>query len=391
MIYLDSASTTKPRKEVIDAVMPYMTEMWFNPSSMYGKAVEVKDAIEEARGNVACFIGANPEEIYFTSGASESNNWAIRGFIDKYNIQNIKPHIITTRLEHKSIINAIHNRALNAEIHYVNNDENGLIDYRHLKQLLWYCEGKPILVSICMANNEIGTVQDIVSISKAVHKVGGVLHVDATQALPHIPIYVKAFGIDMLSGSGHKLGAFKGSGFLYKKNETEIEPLIYGTQERGSRGGTENVIGIIGLGEAVKHVEFDSRNTRLGNYDRMLNVKFYAIEKLESKFGCKINGSEEYGLSNNINVTFPQNITGESLLYTLDMSDICISTGSACNSKSIEPSHVLKAIGLSDEEAARTIRITLSKDTTYEDIDKFIYELESAIKLIESENDHDID
>ncbi len=385
MIYLDSASTTKPRKEVIDAVMPYMTEIWFNPSSMYGKAVEVKDAIEEARYNVAKFINAQPEEIYFTSGASESNNWCIRGWVDSYNIKKITPHIITTRLEHKSIINAIHNRNLNAEIHYINNDENGLIDYSHLKKLLWYYEGEPILVSVCAANNEIGTIQDISSISKIVHAAGGILHMDATQALPNMPIDVNFFGIDMLSGSGHKLGAFKGTGFLYIKNGIEIEPLIYGNQERGSRGGTENVIGIIGLGEAAFSLDFS-----VGNILQMIDKRDYFIEELKNKFNCKLNGDEIERLPNNINITFPQNITGEALLYTLDLSDMYISTGSACNSKEVAASHVLKAIGLSDEEAARTIRITLSEDTTYEEIDEFIEELGKAIKLIESGGSHDI-
>ena len=388
MIYLDSASTTKPRKEVIDAVMPYMTEMWFNPSSMYGKAVEVKNAIEEARCNVAKFINAQPEEIYFTSGASESNNWVIRGWADKYAIKNITPHIITTRLEHKSIINAIHNRALNAEIHYVNNDEYGLIDYSHLKKLLWYYEGEPILVSINVANNEIGTVQRIDDISELVHRYGGVLHVDATQVIPCMPIITKAsYGIDMLSGSGHKLGGFKGSGFLYKSNEVEIEPLIYGTQESGLRGGTENVIGIIGLGEAVKHIDFGYEYKKVG---QMNSKRDYFIRELRNKFGCKLNGHEVLRLPNNINVTFPQNITGEALLYTLDMNDIYIGIGSACNSKEVAVSHVLKAIGLSDEEAAKTIRITISEDTTYEEIDKFIYELDKAIKLIESGDSHDV-
>lgn len=386
MIYLDNAATTKPKKEVIGAVMPYMTEMWFNPSSMYGKAVEVKGAIEEARYNVAKFINAQPEEIYFTSGASESNNWCIRGWVDSYNIKKITPHIITTRLEHKSIINAIHNRNLNAEIHYINNDENGLIDYSHLKKLLWYYEGEPILVSVCAANNEIGTIQDISSISKIVHAAGGILHMDATQALPNMPIDVKFFGIDMLSGSGHKLGAFKGTGFLYIKNGVEIEPLIYGNQERGSRGGTENVIGIIGLGEAVFNLDFN-----VDSILQMIDKREYFIEELKNKFNCKLNGDEIERLPNNINITFPQNITGEALLYTLDLSDMHISTGSACNSKEVTASHVLKAIGLSDEEAARTIRITLSEDTTYEEIDEFIEELGKAIELIESGDSYDID
>lgn len=385
MIYLDSASTTKPRKEVIDAVMPYMTEMWFNPSSMYGKAVEVKDAIEEARYNVARFINARPEEIYFTSGATESNNWVIRGWADSYATKNVTPHIITTRLEHKSIINAIHNRALNAEIHYVNNDENGLIDYSHLKKLLWFYKGEPMLVSICVANNEIGTIQDISSISKAVHKAGGILHMDATQALPQMPIDVNFFGIDMLSGSGHKLGAFKGTGFLYIKNGIKIEPLIYGSQERGRRGGTENVIGIIGLGEAAFNLDFS-----VGSILQMIDKRDYFIKELKNKFNCKLNGDEIERLPNNINITFPQNITGESLLYTLDLSDMYISVGSACNSKDVAASHVLKTIGLSDDEAARTIRITISENITYEEIDEFIEELDKAIKLIKSGDSHDV-
>lgn len=382
MIYLDNAATTKPRKEVIDAVMPYMTEMWFNPSSMYGKAVEIKDAIEEARYNVARFINAKPEEIYFTSGSSESNNWVIRGWVDSYNINKIKPHIITTRLEHKSIINAIHNRNLNAEIHYVNNDENGLIDYNHLKKMLWLYEGEPMLVSVCIANNEIGTLQCVKNISDLVHKYDGVLHVDATQMLPYLPINVDTFGIDMLSGSGHKLGAFKGIGFLYKNNKINIEPFIYGTQESGLRGGTENVLGIIGLGEAVKHISFNDVN-------QLYDKRNYLIKELEDKFGCKLNGHRSCRLPNNINVMFPQNVTGESLLYTLDMDEIMISTGSACNSKEIASSHVLRAIGLSDEEAARSIRITISENTTYKDIDKFIEELDKTIKLIESEDGYD--
>lgn len=384
MIYLDSASTTKPKKEVIDAVMPYMTEMWFNPSSMYGKAVEVKDAIEEARYNVARFINALSKEIYFTSGSSESNNWCIRGWVDSYNIKNIKPHIVTTRLEHKSIINAIHNRNLNAEIHYVNNDENGLVDYASLKRLLWHYENEPILVSICIANNEIGSLQCVKNIGELVRRHGGVFHVDATQMLPYLPINVDAFGIDMLSGSGHKLGAFKGTGFLYKRNGINIEPLIYGTQESGLRGGTENVLGIIGLGEAVKHINFD-------NINEMYNKRDYLIKELEDKFGCKLNGHRACRLPNNINITFPQNITGESLLYTLDLSDMYISVGSACNSKEVTASHVLKAIGLSDDEAARTIRITILENTTYEEIDEFIEELDKAIKLIKSGDSHDVD
>ena len=389
MIYLDSAATANYNENtdgLIASKMIYaMKNYWQNPSSLYQSSIEAKKQINEARNNIANFINAKSNEIIFTSGASESNNMALHGWVNSFANSKKKPHIITTRLEHKSILNLIHSKALNAEIHYCNNDENGLVDFDSLKKMLWFCNDEPVLVSIQMANNEIGSINNIESIAELTHKYNGILHVDGTQMLPYLPVNVKDLSVDMMSASGHKFSpVLKGVGFLYKKENVVVEPLIYGSQEFGFRGGTENTYSIIGLGEAVKHINFD-------NINEMYNKRDYLIKELEDKFGCKLNGHRACRLPNNINITFPQNITGESLLYTLDLSDMYISTGSACNSKEVVASHVLKAIGLSDDEAARTIRITISENTTYEEIDEFIEELDKAIKLIESENSHDID
>lgn len=359
-----------------------MKEYWQNPSSLYATAV--RREINKSRTNIAKFINANSDEIYFTSGASESNNWAIRGWVDKMlnnSLQSV--NIITTPIEHKSILEAVQNEALGANVYYCDIDEFGVVDSESLECLLKNLKKlghEQILVSIGMANNEIGTVQPIRDISDLVHSYNGVLHVDATQALPYLSVNVEKLGIDMLSASGHKISpVLKGVGFLYKRNGIDIQPLIYGAQENGFRGGTEHTFGIIGLGEAIKYCDV-SQKKMLEVYDKIDCF----IEFLKFKFGCKLNGASGFRLPNNVNVTFPQNITGEALLYMLDLSGISISTGSACNSSSIEPSHVLKAIGLSDEDAMKTVRFTISEDTTYEDINKVIDEIEKAIKIIEA-------
>ena len=379
MIYLDSAATANYGSKddiIVDAIAEAMKKYWRNPSSLY--SADVKTIIDICRKQVADFIGAKPEEIYFTSGASESNNWAIRGWVDNALSEDTSiVNVITTPIEHKSILEAVKNPNLCAIVRYCDINKYGLVDCNSLRRLLEFREGEPILVSVGSANNEIGTEQDIEEISKLVHSYGGILHIDATQELPYESINVKELGIDMMSASGHKISpVLKGIGFLYIKNGINIQPLIYGSQERGLRGGTENTFGIVGLAKAIELCDVHPMNTA-----KMCQKRDYFIDQLESKFGCKINGSR-FRLPNNINVTFPQNITGEALLYTLDMSDIKLSTGSACNSKEIKPSHVLKAIGLTDEEAMRTVRFTLSDDITDEDIDKVIDEIDKAIKLI---------
>lgn len=391
MIYLDAAATsnkTQFDEAIINAMTEAMREYWMNPNSLY--ASKVRARVDECRRNIAKTINAEPDEIYFTSGASESNNWAIRGWVDNWIGGNymgtVRPHVITTSMEHKSISTLMDSGIIdvNAYVQFCGNDENGLIDYASLVKSLQYCgyDDNPVLVSICMANNEIGTIQDIMSISKLVHKHKGVLHMDATQAYCKMSIDVKYMGIDMMSVSGHKLSpTLRGIGFLYKKNGVNIDPLIYGAQERGLRGGTENVAGIVGLNEALKYCSYDSYKA-----ESITLKRNYLIDRLKTEFDCKLNGDKLHRLCNNVNVTFPQNITGEALLYMLDMSDIKIATGSACNSADMTPSHVLKAIGLSDEEAMRTIRISIDENTTWNEINKFIEELRESIEIIESES-----
>lgn len=379
MVYLDAAATSGYRDAdnlIIDTIVDAMKKYWQNPSSLY--ATNVKIEINRCRENIAKFIGAKSNEIYFTSGASESNNWTIRGWADNqlFPFKNI----ITTRIEHKSILNVVNISALRFSVQYCDVDEFGFIDCRCLEKMLMACGNEPILVSVGIANSEIGTIQDVKTISNLVHQYGGVLHMDATQAFGHIPINVDELGIDMLSASGHKISpVLKGIGFLYKRNRINIQPLIYGSQENGLRGGTENTFGIIGLSKAVDYCSVSK-----DEIDEICKKRNYFINLLESRFDCELNGDSYYRLPNNVNVTFPQDITGESLLYILDMSDIKISTGSACNSTSIEPSRVLKAIGLSDEDAMRTVRFSLPNNITYEEIDCVVEEIDRAIKLMET-------
>lgn len=368
-IYLDEAATSKPRAVVLKKIESYMYNNYCNPSAIYSDAKKARKDIDKVREKVAEFINAKPEEIVFTSGSSESNNMVIRGFDDYYRL-NIST-IITTPIEHSSILKALENPALTSNIHLCKVDSNGLIDLDSFKELLESVKGEALLVSICMANNEIGVIQDIKTISELVHSYNGILHVDATQTLPYIKVDVEELGIDLMSASAHKLGGLKGTGFLYKRNGIELMPLIYGEQEVNMRGGTENTLGIIALGEAIKWVKYDT------------DIQFkrdYMLYRLENWFGCKLNGDYDNRLPNNINVTFPD-IAGESLLYTLDMAGIMCSTGSACHGHSSEPSHVLKAIGLNDEEAMRTVRFTLHKYITFNDIDFVLEEIRKAIEI----------
>lgn len=384
MIYLDAAATAKYSNIddiIVGTITTAMRDSWMNPSSLY--AANVKDKINKCRVNIAEFIGAKPDEIYFTSGASESNNWAIRGWVDA----NIYKHslkrylsIITTKIEHKSIMEVVKGVSSNADVFYCDVDKFGLINYEVLEEILYYCEGRSVLVSVHMANNELGTIQDIKKISELVHRYGSILHVDATQALGHIPIDVDELGIDMMSCSGHKISpVLRGIGFLYKKNGINIHPLIYGAQEQGLRGGTENTYGIIGLNKAIEYCDIN-----ISEAESLSRKRDYLIDFLNFKFGCKLNGHDTNRLPNNVNVTFPQNITGENLLYMLDICGIKISVGSACNAHSYEPSHVLKEIGLTDEEAMRTVRFTLPNDITYKEIDIVVNEIDKVIKIIET-------
>lgn len=401
LIYMDNAATAKYTNIddiVINIMVEAMRDSWMNPSSLY--ATSVKDKINKCRANIAGFINAKAEEIYFCSGASEANNWAIRGWVDQerkntveamdrfmsddewIQYENRMPVILASVIEHKSILNLLDNSDMLAYRHPLFVDEYGVIDYDWLEDELKTYKDSPILVTVCMANNELGVIQNIRKISELVHKYGGVLHSDCTQAFGKIPIDVEELGVDLMSVSGHKISStLRGIGFLYKKNSINIQPLIYGTQEQNLRGGTENTYGIIGLSKALEYCDVS-----ISTVESLTRKRDYFIEHLELKFGCKLNGRPTNRLPNNVNVTFSQNVTGESLLYMLDMSGIRISTGSACNSKSIEPSHVLTAIGLSETDAMKTVRFTLPDDVTYEEIDKVICEIDKCLKLIEMEN-----
>lgn len=382
-IYLDAAATSKPKSEVIEAMMPYLLgNKWYNPSSLYSAGANTKDDIESARKIIADYIGANTDEIYFTSGGSESNCWALQGFVNAWFDSRCTPVILTSNIEHKSIISCAEGNEI-AKVHFISVDDNGCVNVDELERWLFYYTSNDedynhykILVSVQFANNEIGTIQPMKEVSDIVHHYGALLHTDAVQAFGQVPIDVNKIGIDMMSVSGHKIGTPKGVGFLYKKNDVEIAPLIFGSQERGLRGGTENVPYIIGMAKAVellKENEFKKMH--------LVSHRNYLIELLEG-IGCKLLGSKEHRLPNNVNVMLPEYVGGEETMLMLDMSGIMCSTGSACNSRMVEPSHVLKAIGLTDEEAARCIRLTLSDDITTDGIDYVVEEIKKCILLL---------
>jgi cysteine desulfurase len=378
-IYLDSAATTKIKSEVIEAMMPYFTVKWHNPSSLYSPATKIKKDIENSRKIVGNYINAKSDEIFFTSSGSESNCWAIQGFMNYWRRKGRNVSIITSTIEHKSILNCVDN--MNVNVHYVGVDNEGFVNMKTLEALLHDAENEAhkILVSIQFANNEIGTIQHIKEIAEIIHKYDAVFHTDAVQAFGQIPIDVKELDIDVLSASGHKIGTPKGVGILYKKDSVQIDPLIYGSQMDGMRGGTENVPYIIGIAKAIELLQNDK--------ERQLRLTIHRnnfISQLKA-LGCTVNGSLYERLPNNINVTFFQDINAENLVYLLDMCEIYIGIGSACNSRSVETSHVLRAIGLSDEDAMKTIRITLPDDITMDKIDKAVCNITKQIMLLTME------
>ena len=388
-LYLDSAATAKPRKEVLEAAMPYLTDEFYNPSSIYSDGVKVRRAIDNARESMAGFINADADEIFFTSGSSESNCWAIQGYLLAGVMDISTTSIVTTKIEHKSIMDCVDamerfgNATYYCDVTYLDVDKDGFVNMEQLESVFKDREEPDyydIFVSIQLANNEVGTIQDIKAISDIIHKYGGILHVDATQAFGQIPIDVKAMGIDMLSASAHKVGGVKGVGLLYKKKDIEIQPIIYGSQNAGQRGGTENVAGIVGFAKAVE-LASDEMEDRLA----LSVMRDYFISEL-TRNGCKLNGASVHRLPNNINVQLPEGIGSEELLYMLDLDDIQCSAGSACNSHSKKPSYVLKALGLTDEEAARSVRFTISSDITYDDIDYVVEKIVKIMKIIRNSN-----
>ena len=384
-IYLDNAATTKPNQKAIETALLYLTEQWFNPSSLNSKSKEIHDIIEQSRKDIANYIGANSDEIYFTSGGSESNSWAIQGFVNYWTKRHYEPVVITSEIEHKSIIECV--KGLNVEHHFIPVDRYGFVKTEELSDLLRKIESedyyakKQILVSIQFANNETGVIQPIKEIADIVHqpKYNCCLHVDGVQAVGKLPINVEELGIDMLSASAHKFGGLKGNGFLYIHKNTNISPIIYGTQNNNMRGGTENVFGIVNMATALK--ECDTSKEHLERLTQIKKKIKDSINRLPYEF--RFNSEVFYdSLPNILSVTILENVTAEAVMYILDTANIVISSGSACNSKTHKPSHVLKAIGLSDWDAVRTIRVSFDDGLTENDINVFVSELEKAIKLL---------
>ena len=370
MIYLDNAATTKPKEEVMNVIAKSMREDWFNPSSPYFPAFDVKNKIERARETIASAIRARPNEIFFTSSGSEANNLALQGFHKKYP----DSHIFISNVEHKSIMECV--KHLGDCVHIISVQKDGYINTEDLMCGLQRYSSKenPALVSIQYANNETGVVQDMRDISNIVHSNHAIFHTDSVQVFPHHNCTVDYFGFDMMSVSGHKFGCPKGIGFIYIKNGCNLSPIIYGSQEKQMRGGTENVPCIIGLAKAVELKDTMSN-------DLIDSNRLYFEEKLK-ELGCTINCENSVRLENIISCTLPQGCVAELLIYVLSFKQIYISAGSACNSSSNTPSYVLRNIGLTDEEIQRTIRISLSEDTTTAEIDKVIDEIKAYLSTV---------
>ena len=376
-IYLDNAATTKTRPEVVEAMLPYFTEYYGNPSSVYEFATPSKKAIAEARETIAKSLGSKTNEIYFTAGGSESDNWAIKATAEAYESKG--KHIITSKIEHHAVLHTceyLEKRGF--EITYLDVDENGTVKLDELKKAI---RPDTILISIMFANNEIGTIQPIKEIGEIAKEHGIIFHTDAVQAYAHVPINVDEYHIDMLSVSGHKFNGPKGIGFLYIRTGLKLRSFIHGgSQERKRRGGTENVPGIVGMGKAVE-IAMANLAERTA-YE--VELRDYLIDRVLSEVPyVRLNGHRTNRLPNNANFAF-QFIEGESLLIMLDMQGICGSSGSACTSGSLDPSHVLLAIGLPHEIAHGSLRLTLSEETTKEDIDFTVDEIKKIVEKLRS-------
>lgn len=363
MIYLDNAATTKTAPEVVEAMLPYFTENYGNASSIYGIGAESKKAITEAREKAAKVIGARPDDIYFTAGGSESDNWALKATFEAFSGKG--NHIITTKIEHHAILHTCEylEKYRGARITYLDVDENGLVDLEQLKAAI---TPETILISVMFANNEIGTIQPIKEIGTIAEEHGVLFHTDAVQAFGQVPIDVDEMNIDMLSMSAHKINGPKGIGFLYIRKGVKIRSFIHGgAQERKRRAGTENVPGIVGLGAAAERAAA-TMNERA---EKEIRIRDHMIKRLTEEIPqCRLNGDPVKRLPNNVNVSL-EFIEGESLLIMLDMKGICASSGSACTSGSLDPSHVLLAIGLPHEIAHGSLRLTISEETSQEDAD----------------------
>lgn len=377
MIYLDNAATTKVADSVVDAMLPYFKEYYGNASSIYQLGAKSKEALDDSREYIAGTLGAKTNEIYFTAGGSESDNWAIKATADAYARKG--KHIITSAIEHHAVLHTCEYLEKHGyEVTYVGVDENGVIKLDELKAAI---RPDTILISVMFANNEIGTIQPIKEIGEIAKEHDILFHTDAVQAYAQVPINVDEMHIDMLSASGHKLNGPKGIGFLYIRKGIKIRSFVHGgQQERGRRAGTENISGIVGLAAAAKR-SFSMLEEKM---QKEIELRDYLISRIEAEIPyCRLNGDRKKRLPNNVNFSF-QFIEGESMLILLDSKGIAASSGSACTSGSLDPSHVLLAIGLPHEIAHGSLRLTLSEENTKEEMDYVVEQLTAILERLRS-------
>lgn len=375
MIYLDNAATTRTEPEVVEAMLPYFTEYYGNAGSIYGLAGESRKALLRARETIAGTLGAEANEIYFTAGGSESDNWALKAVFEAW--QDKGRHIITSRIEHHAVLHTCeYLEKMGARVTYLDVDSEGLVDPGRLERAI---RPDTILISVMTANNEVGTIQPVKEIGEIAAAHGILFHTDAVQAYGHLPMAVQECHIDLLSASAHKFNGPKGAGFLYVGKKAGIRSFIHGgQQERGRRAGTENVPGIVGMAAAARraHEHMEERAQK----ERML--RDYLIGRIEAEIpDVALNGHRTRRLPNNVNFSFAD-MEGETMLIMLDMAQICASAGSACTSGAVDPSHVLLAMGLSKERARGSLRLTLSEENTREELDTVVEELARIVARV---------
>ncbi len=375
MIYLDNAATTRTAPEVVEAMLPYFTEYYGNAGSIYGLAGESRKALLRARERIAGTLGAEANEIYFTAGGSESDNWALKAVFEAW--QDKGRHIITSRIEHHAVLHTCeYLEKMGARVTYLDVDSEGLVDPGQLERAI---RPDTILISVMAANNEVGTIQPVKEIGEIAAAHGILFHTDAVQAYGHLPLAVQECHIDLLSASAHKFNGPKGAGFLYVGKKAGIRSFIHGgQQERGRRAGTENVPGIVGMAAAARraHEHMEERAQK----ERML--RDYLIGRIEAEIpDVALNGHRIRRLPNNVNFSFA-GMEGETMLIMLDMAQICASAGSACTSGAVDPSHVLLAMGLSKERARGSLRLTLSEENTREELDTVVEELARIVTRV---------
>lgn len=375
MIYLDNAATTRTAPEVVEAMLPYFTEYYGNAGSIYGLAGESRKALLRARETIAGTLGAEANEIYFTAGGSESDNWALKAVFEAW--QDKGRHIITSRIEHHAVLHTCeYLEKMGARVTYLDVDSEGLVDPGQLERAI---RPDTILISVMAANNEVGTIQPVKEIGEIAAAHGILFHTDAVQAYGHLPLAVQEYHIDLLSASAHKFNGPKGAGFLYVGKKAGIRSFIHGgQQERGRRAGTENVPGIVGMAAAARraHEHMEERAQK----ERML--RDYLIGRIEAEIpDVALNGHRTRRLPNNVNFSFAD-MEGETMLIMLDMAQICASAGSACTSGAVDPSHVLLAMGLSGERARGSLRLTLSEENTREELDTVAEELARIVARV---------